>query len=143
MAWDNLWEAYHKAARGKRGRVAAATFEHQLADRLIQLQDELLSGQYRPGRYTHFTIHEPKPRKISAAPFKDRVVHHALCNIIEPLFEARFYPHSYANRLGKGTHRAVDQLQAWSKRYKYVLLLDIVRHFPSIDHEILQKILCR
>ena len=142
-AWDNLLLAYRKAARGKRGRQAAARFEHQLADRLLRLQDELRTGAYRPGAYTHFTIHEPKRRKISAAPFRDRVVHHALCNLIEPLFEARFHPHSYANRVGKGTHRAVDQLQAYARRYRYVLRLDIVQHFPSLDHQLLKDDLFR
>lgn len=141
MAWDNLWEAYHKAAKGKRGRLAAARFEYKLADNLIELQDELTDGSYRPGPYTHFQIEEPKRRLISAAPFRDRVVHHALCNVIEPLFEALFYPHSYANRKEKGTHKALDQLQWWSRQYRYVLRLDIVKHFPSIDHAILKEIL--
>ncbi len=86
-------------------------------------------------------IHEPKRRKISAAPFRDRVVHHALCNVIEPLFEARFHPHSYANRQGKGTHRAIDQVQAYARRYPYVLRLDIVQHFPSLDHAVLKRAL--
>ncbi len=135
--------AYHKAARGKRGRPAAAAFEFQIADRLLVLQDELISGAYRPGAYRHFFIHEPKRRKISAAPFGDRVVHHALCNIIEPLFEVRFHPHSYANRVGKGTHRAVDQLQRYACRYRYALRLDIVQHFPSLDHAILKRELFR
>lgn len=125
-----MGQAYHKAARGKRGKAAAATFEHQLADRLLWLRAELIDGTYRPGPYQHFTIHEPKRRLISAAPFGDRVVHHALCNIIEPLFEALFHPHSYANRVGKGTHRAIDRLQAYACRYRYVLRLGIVQHFP-------------
>jgi retron-type reverse transcriptase len=99
--------AYRKAARGKRGKSAAASFEHQLAEHLLQLQDELTAFNYCPGAYVSFWIHDPKHRKISAAPFRDRVVHHALCNIIEPLFEKQFIPHSYANRLGKGTHRAI------------------------------------
>lgn len=133
-----MWQAYHKAARGKRGKQAAATFEFHIADNLLALQSELADGSYQPGAYQHFTIHEPKRRKISAAPFRDRVVHHALCNIIEPLFEARFHPHSYANRVGKGTHRALDHLQSCARRYRYVLRLDIVRHFPAIDHAILK-----
>jgi RNA-directed DNA polymerase len=141
ISWANLWEAYHKAARGKRGKQAAAAFERKLADRLLHLQRDLTSGAYQPGPYQHFTIHEPKRRLISAAPFRDRVVHHALCNIIEPLFEARFHPHSYANRVGKGTHRAVDQLQLFARRYRYVLRLDIVQHFPSLDHAILKEAL--
>ena len=143
VAWENLLQAYRQAARGKRGRAAAAAFEFQVADRLLTLQDELREGSYRPGAYRHFTIHEPKRRKISAAPFRDRVAHHALCNIIEPLYEKRFYPHSYANRHGKGTHRAVDRLQAYARQYSYVLRLDIVQHFPSLDHAVLKEELFR
>lgn len=143
VSWDNLLEAYRKAARHKRGEQAPAQFEFHLADRLLHLQAELINGTYAPGPYQHFTIHEPKRRKISAAPFGDRVVHHALCNVIEPLFEARFHPHSYANRVGKGTHRAIDQLQTFARQYRYMLRLDIVRHFPSLDHEVLKKELFR
>ncbi len=139
VAWDNLWLAYRKAAKGKRGKASAARFEYRLADRLLALQRELVSGTYEPGEYTHFTIHEPKRRKISAAPFRDRVVHHALCNIIEPLFERRFIADSYANRVGKGTHRAIDRLQSFARRYRYVLRMDIVQHFPSLDHAILRS----
>ena len=142
-SWENLLLAYRKAARGKRGRYAAAAFEYKLADNLLALQDELRRGIYQPGAYRHFTIHEPKRRLISAAPFRDRVVHHALCNVIEPLFETRFHPHSYANRQGKGTHRAIDRLQRLARRYRYVLRLDIRQHFPSLDHAILRRELFR
>jgi retron-type reverse transcriptase len=140
-AWENLLLAYRKAARGKRRKVSAAAFEHQLADRLIRLQAELTDGTYNPGAYVHFTIHDPKTRRISAAPFRDRVVHHALCNVIEPIMEARFFRHSYANRAGKGTHAAVDALHLYAKHYPYALRMDIVRHFPAIDHAILMDIL--
>ena len=139
IEWDNLWLAYRKAAKGKRGTGSAARFEVQVADRLVELQAELTAKTYLPGPYTHFTIHEPKRRKISAAPFRDRVVHHALCNVIEPLFEARFINDSYANRVGKGTHRAIDRLQQFSRRYRYVLRMDVVQHFPSLDHAILRQ----
>jgi hypothetical protein len=143
VTWPNLLQAYRKAARGKRGHYPAAAFEFQLADQLLALGSELENGTYRPGPYHHFTIHEPKRRKISAAPFRDRVVQHALCNIIEPLFEQRFYNHSYANRVGKGTHRAIDALQAHARCYRYVLRLDIVQHFPSLDHTVLKQELFR
>jgi RNA-directed DNA polymerase len=142
-AWNNLWLAYRKAARGKRRKISAAVFEHQVADQLIALQEELLAKTYRPGPYRHFFIHEPKRRKISASPFRDRVVHHALCNLIEPIFQARFNEHSYANRQGKGTHRAVDRLQQLTRSYRYVLRADVVRHFPSLDHAILSAKLAR
>ena len=137
--WENLWLAYRKAAKGKRGKRSVAQFEYQVADHLLELQDELRTGRYRPGPYVHFTIHEPKRRKISAAPFRDRVVHHALCNVIEPLFEARFIGDSYANRVGKGTHRALDRFQHLARRHRYVLRMDIVQHFPSLDHGVLRN----
>ena len=137
-AWENLYLAYTKAARGKRGRDAAAGFEYRLEDNLFQLQEELAGETYQPGPYVNFYIHEPKRRLISAAPFRDRVVHHALCNVIEPAFEASFIHHSYANRMGKGTHRALDQCQAWMARHRYVLPCDLRQFFPSIDHRMLQ-----
>lgn len=139
--WDNLLRAFRKAAKGKRGKSPAASFDYQVADKLIQLQADLRDQTYQPGEYHHFYIHEPKRRKISAAPFRDRVVHHALCNVIEPIFDRRFIQNSYANRRGKGTHLALDRLQAFAKRYRYVLRLDIVKHFPSLDHDILRQAL--
>jgi retron-type reverse transcriptase len=142
-AWENLYSAWRKAARGKRGRGAAAAFEYRLEDNLLQLQEELATARYQPGAYASFTIHEPKRRLISAAPFRDRVVHHALCNVIEPAFERSFITHSYANRVGKGTHRALDQCQRWARRYPYVLQCDLRHFFPSIDHAILRRTLHR
>jgi RNA-directed DNA polymerase len=141
--WSNLWLAYRKAAKGKRGRVPAADFEHKVSDKLVQLQAELRDRSYGPGTYHHFFIHEPKRRKISAAPFRDRIVHHALCNLIEPIFDQQFIPHSYANRVNKGTHAAIDHLQSSAREYRYVLRMDIVKHFPSLDHAILRAEIAR
>jgi hypothetical protein len=143
IRWDNLWLAFRKAAKGKRGHAPAADFEHQVADRLVALQNELTHQTYIPGAYRHFYIHEPKQRKISAAPFRDRVVHHALCNVIEPVFDARFIADSYANRRCKGTHAAIDCLQLLARQYPFVLRLDIVKHFPSLDHAILMREMTR
>jgi retron-type reverse transcriptase len=141
--WGNLLSAWHQAAQGKRGKPGVAAFEHQVADRLLDLQARLSDGTWQPGPYVHFTLDGPKRRLISAAPFADRVVHHALCNAIEPVFERLFIPDSYANRVGKGTHAAVDRVQALARRYRYVLRLDIVQHFPSIDHAVLLETLGR
>ncbi|MCG8357484.1 MAG: reverse transcriptase/maturase family protein [Kiloniellales bacterium] len=135
--------AWRKAARGKRGTASVARFEYRAEENLAELRDQLLAGTYRPGAYVHFHIKEPKRRKISAAPFRDRVVHHALCNLIEPRFERIFTPDSYANRLGKGTHKAIERLQGLARRHRYVLRADIVQHFASIDHEILLATLGR
>jgi RNA-directed DNA polymerase len=142
-SWDNLLLAYTKAARHKRGRPNVAAFEYRLEDNLFQLQAELQKQTYQPGPYTSFFIHEPKRRLISAAPFPDRVVHHALCNLIEPLFERSFIYDSYANRIGKGTHRAVDRCQQFARRYPYFLQCDLRQFFPSIDHAILRTSLAR
>ncbi len=142
-SWDNLLLAYRKAAKGKRGHPNVAAFEYRLEDNLLRLQMELESFTYRPGNYTSFYIHEPKRRLISAAPFRDRVVHHALCNLIEPLFERLFIPDSYANRLGKGTHRALDRLQTFSRCYPYALQCDVEQFFPAVDHAILRAELAR
>ena len=142
-SWDNLYLAYRKAARGKRGKGPAARFEYRLEDNLVALQTELLEQTYQPGAYHSFHIHEPKRRLISAAPFRDRVVHHALCNLIEPIFERSFITDSYANRVGKGTHRALDRAQHYARRFRYCLQIDIQQFFPAIDHALLREILAR
>lgn len=141
VSWDNLLLAFQDASRGKRRQPNAAAFEHQLEINLVQLQIELKELTYHPGNYTSFHIHEPKKRLISAAPFRDRVVHHALCNIIEPFFEPGFIFDSYANRKRKGTHKALNRCQYYARHYKYVLQCDIRQFFPSIDHEILKSII--
>lgn len=139
--WENLTWAYEKASRGKRGRPATARFEMYLGDNLVTLQNELAEGTYQPGKYHSFYIHEPKRRLISAAPFRDRVVHHALCQLTTPYFEKQFIAHSFANRLGKGTHRALDACQRYARLYPYVLQCDVRQFFPSIDHVILRAVL--
>ncbi len=140
-SWSNLLRAYRQAARGKRGRADVAAFEYRLEGNLIALRDALLSGAYTPGAYRSFVIHEPKRRVISAAPFRDRVVHHALCQVIEPLFERSFVRDSFANRIGFGTHRALDRAQQLARRHRYVLQCDIRQFFPSLDHAILRDAL--
>ncbi len=142
-SFTNLYWAYRKAAKGKRGQPPVAAFEYDLEANLFQLQVELNKQTYHPGAYDSFYIRDPKHRLISAAPFRDRVVHHTLCNLIEPIFERSFIGDSYANRLGKGTHKALDRAQGWTKNYPYVLQCDIRQFFPSIDHAILQGILAR
>ena len=91
------------------------------------------------GAYQSFTIFDPKTRQISAAPYRDRVVHHALCQVIDPLFERTFIYDSYANRPKKGSHRAIERYQQYARKYPYVLKCDIRKFFPSVDHEILKQ----
>lgn len=140
-SFENLHAAYLAAKRGKSRKAPVASFMRRREAELFALQNELLSKTYLPGVYHSFYIHDPKKRLISAAPFRDRVVHHALCNIIEPIYERKFVQESYANRIGKGTHKALDRAQMFARRYPYVLQCDVKQFFPSIDHAILYQIL--
>jgi retron-type reverse transcriptase len=126
-AFDNLFLAYRKARKGKRKFESVAAFEFDLESELLQLRDELRARAWQPGPYHSFYIHDPKRRLISAAPFRDRVVHHALCNVIEPLWEARFIYDTYANRVGKGTHAALDRCQQFARRWKIAHLTPVGR----------------
>jgi retron-type reverse transcriptase len=137
VSWENLVSAYEACRRRKRYKPDAVRFHFAWETNLAELQTELIAGDYRPGEYRNFRITDPKPRKISAAPFRDRVVHHALVRVLEPLFERRFIFDSYACRRGKGTHRAIKRAQKYTRLYPYFLKSDIVRFFPNIDHEIL------
>jgi retron-type reverse transcriptase len=142
-SFANLHQAYRRARRGKRRSPAVAAFEFNLEGNLFALQDELMNGSYTPGAYHSFYIRDPKRRLVSAAPFRDRVVHHALCSVIEPLFERAFIGDSYANRVGKGTHKALDRAQSFARAYPYVLQCDLRQFFPSVDLAILEDVLGR
>lgn len=141
--FDNLLKASRQAQRGKRFRANVLKFNYFLEQNLAQLQQELQSQTYHPGAYRTFRIFEPKPRLISAAPYRDRVVHHALCNIIIPIFERTFIADSYANRVGSGTHRSLHRFIEYARSHRYVLQCDVQKYFPSIDHKILQTIVRR
>ena len=143
VSFSNLLLAAKKAAKGKRSRSSVARFRFDLEKELCELQDELIEHRYVPGPFQTFEIHEPKRRLISAAPFRDRVVHHALCGILEPIFEKGFVFDSYACRQGKGSHAAVDRFQRFARRFRYVLKCDVQKYFPSIDHAILKRLLER
>jgi retron-type reverse transcriptase len=138
-----LHEAAKKAVRGKRAKPGAAGFMANLEKNLIAIEARLQNGTWRGGGYTEMEIFEPKHRLVSAAPFRDRVVHHALCTVVVPIFERGFIVDSYANRTGKGTHRAVTRYEHYRDRYRYVLRCDIFRYFPAIDHAILKRDLRR
>lgn len=138
-SFENLLLAARNARKGKRFHRKVTEFDFQLERNLFQLQEELENKSYRPGPYRSFMIHDPKERMISAAPYRDRVVHHALMNITGPLFERTFIYDSYANRVGKGTHAAILRYQDYARKYPYVLKCDIKKFFPSIDHKLLKN----
>ena len=137
--FDNLLLASRKARKGKRFSAGCRAFEMDMEKNLLELQRELRERRYRPGPYSRFQIFEPKERIISAAPYRDRVVHHALVNIMEPVFDKAMIYDSYANRVGKGTHRAADRFTEFARKNRYVLKMDVVRYFPRVDHGILRE----
>ncbi len=139
----NLYAAARKAQKGKLNRYNILEFNYYLSVELEKLENELKSKTYKPGAYRTFEILEPKRRMISAAPYRDRVVHHALCNIILPIFENTYIHDSYANRVNYGTHRALRRFTSFARSSRYVLQCDIQKYFPSIDHEILKTLLRR
>ncbi|MEO1068110.1 MAG: RNA-directed DNA polymerase [Cyanobacteria bacterium J06638_6] len=140
---DNLLWAARKAQKGKRYRENVLAFNYNLERELPALHQALRNKTYSPGKYKTFQIWEPKPRLISAAPYRDRVVHHALCNVILPIFESTFIFDSYANREGFGTHRALRRFTHFARSSRYVLQCDVRKYFPSIDHAILKALIRR
>ena len=143
VSYENLYGAVHDAARGKRSRPDVAAFLLDLEREVPRLRRALIEASYRPGGYRTFTVREPKQRVISAAAFRDRVVHHALTRVLEPVFERRFTADSFACRRGFGTHRALDRAKRACRTYPFVLKLDIRKYFAAIDHEILMGLLAR
>lgn len=139
----NLYNAFKKAKKGKSNSKEVLEFEYYLEENLILLQKELQAQTYKTGKYRHFIIFEPKERKISALPFKDRIVHHAICSIIEPIFEKTFIHDSYACRKKKGTHAGIKQTQKFIRNPKnsYVLKCDVSKYFSNVNHSQLKRVL--
>ena len=108
LTWDNLLKAAKEAARNKRYRPEVLRFNARLEENLLELQSLLATKQWRPGPYRQLKVFEPKPRIVHAPCYADRVVHHAIVQVIGPFFERRFIEHSYACRVGKGTHAASE-----------------------------------
>lgn len=139
--FHNMAMAARRAARGKRNRAAMATLLFHMETEILQLQRELEDRTYCPRPYRTFTISDPKPRAISAAEPRDRLVHHALCAVLEPVFEPLAVPESYACRPGKGSHAAVARAKVLVRHWPYFLKLDVRKHFETVSHEVLKAAL--
>ncbi len=163
-SYDNLFLAYQNASKGKTQKKYVLDFEKNLQNELYKLQWELLTHAYRPRPLTVFTVHDPKTRKISASHFRDRVIHHAIINIIGPIFESRFIHDTFANRKGKGTLAALERFDLFLRKVTEngkpinwgggvtqnrnnvigcVFKADIKHYFDTVDHEVLLSILCK
>lgn len=147
---DNLREAYRKTSKGKKATVGYLRFKEYAEYNLLQIQKELISEEYALKPSRKFFVYEPKERAIEALEFRDRLVQHALCNLISPIFENTFLPNSYACREGRGTHGGVKFLQSQLRKndYPYFLKTDFSKYFPSIRidrlmFEVEKKVKCR
>jgi hypothetical protein len=140
---ENLRLAFWKAQRGKSLKAEAVAFRGSLDTNLEALRNEILQGEVRPGSYSYFTITAPKERIICAAPFRDRVLHHAIMNVCELSFERYQIFDSYACRTGKGTYAALARAREFQNRYGWFLKLDVRKYFYSISHPILKQSLYR
>ena len=158
ISFENLHLAFQKASRLKKFRKDVLNFEYRLEYNLLTLQKELKNNTYQHGGYRKFIVEDPKKREIKAAPFRDRVIHHAVANIIEPIFNKGFIFDSYACRQDKGTHRAVQRLNKFVQSIKskqalsrggevpgliYCLQCDISKYFASINHRVLFELIKR
>ncbi len=147
-SYENLILAFKKARKHKTKKDYVVEFENNLESNLLILRSELLLHSYAPRPPKTFIVRDPKTRKISKSDFRDRVVHHALHNIIEPFFEKSFIYDSYANRIGKGSLKALQRFDYFKRiasknntKLCYILKADIKHYFENIDHKILLEII--
>lgn len=147
-SYENLFLAFKRARKGKTTKDYVLVFERDLTDNLLQLRTELLFHSYLPKPLQNFILRDPKTRKISKSDFRDRIIHHALCNVIEPFFEKQFIYDSYANRVGKGTLRAIRRFDQFKRkvshnltRNAFVFKADIRHYFETVDHQLLLSII--
>lgn len=143
FSFNALVGAYERARRGRRYREDVLNFGSCLEEHLLELRDELQNGRYQHGPYRSFIVHDAKKRHIQAATFRDRIVHQAVNQALEPLFERGFIKDSYACRKGKGVLAAIKQFETFSRTGAYVLTADVSKYFATIDHETLLRLLSR
>jgi retron-type reverse transcriptase len=135
VEWKNLRLAAYKALRGKRTRLDARQFVSQFDSRLKQMADQLRDASFPLGRYHQFVIYDPKRRTITAPCFAERVLHHAIMNVCEPVFEQHLIHDTYACRAGRGREAAIQRAQRFAHRFPSYLKLDIRKYFESVPRD--------
>jgi len=155
---ENLMLAFNKAKKGKTKKNYVINFESNIIKNINNLQEDLINKKYYPSRLKKFIVRDPKTRTIHSSMFRDRIIHHAIINIIKTIYEKRFIYDSFASRKNKGTHAAVSRFEYFLNKVSsngskiknsfnnnsikgYVLKADIKHYFNTIDHEILINIL--
>ena len=148
FSFQNLISAYYQCRKIKRLKSQPSKFEFHLEKEIINLEKLLENYTWKPLPFSVFVVTEPKIREIFAAEFRDRVIHHLLCNYLSPIFEPKFIFDSYACRKSKGTHRAIKRLSQFlrkitinNRKKVFYLQADIQNFFPSIKHNILFRLI--
>ena len=141
--FDNLNEAFLRAAKGKSGFFPVIAFRENYDRNIYELARQLADGTFNFGNYHFFTIFDPKKRRICAASFPERVAFHALMRVCHPFFENRQVADSYSSRISKGTYAALDRARHFARKYQFFAKLDVTKYFDSINHTILFRMLCR
>ena len=141
---DNIAYAYRKAKKGKSKYNAVRYFEAHTEECLKEVQRLLTTKEFTTAEYKIKIIKEPKEREIFVLPFfPDRIIQHAIINILEPYFVKMFIPESYACIEGRGIHKGSLKIMEYVRKNKYCLKMDIRKFYPSINHDILMKIIER
>lgn len=142
-SFDNLYKSYLKVRKGKRYKKEMLEFSFFLEENLSKIKEDLKSETYEHGGYKKFIVKDSKKREIKAPRVRDRLVHHALCNLIYPVFDNTFYHYSYACRKGKGNHMAIDDLKRKLKNKGdfFCLKVDISKYFDSVNRCFLFEII--
>lgn len=144
---ENLTQAEIKARKGKSKQYGVSVFDKSPKENISMLHQMLLKKQYKTSEYTTFKIFEPKERVVFRLPyFPDRITHHAIMNILEPIFTKLFTADTYSCIKGRGIHGAANNLKKSLKdieNTKYCLKLDIVKFYPNVDHEVLKELLIK
>lgn len=135
---DNLRLAYYKAQKGKRHRHEVERYSVDLDENLDRLRRQFLAGSVEVGNYRVFKVFDPKEREICAAPFAQRVMHHALMNVCHSCFDRQLINNVCSSRLGKGAYVAIDYARRAMLRYEYVAKLDVRKYYDTIDHDVLK-----
>jgi len=146
VEFPHLVRAFRGAARRKRRSRELLAFRHELEPRLWAMRRDLVAGPYPWGAYRTITIRDPKPRVIRAAPFADRVLHHAIVDLLDPIVRRGLIADTYACLPDRGVHRAVARFVAFARERGgrgYLLQCDISRYFASVDHGVLLELLER
>jgi len=138
---DNLRDAFLKASRGKKDRAEVIAYGNNLQGNLALLRQQIEECKPDIGYYRFFTVHDPKTREICAASFPERVLHHAIMNICEPVLERYAIHDTYACRKDKGHRKAVLRTQCFCRQYPWYLKLDIRKYFDSISHQHMLELL--